>query len=97
MDSRKLGLDKATDLLRKARAENPRVYFFQIYLAGALGLRGDIDEARAALMEAIRLKPEVNSLSRWKVAQPWIENPAFVALRDKTLDVGLRRAGMPDD
>jgi adenylate cyclase len=90
-------LDKAADLLRQARAENPRVYFFQLYLAGALGLRGDIDEARAALTEALRLKPEVNSLSQWKVAQPWIDNPAFVALRDSTLDVGLRRAGMPDD
>ena len=90
-------LDKAADLLRQARAENPRVYFFQLYLAGALGLRGDIDEARAALTEAIRLKPEVTSLSRWKAAQPWIDNPAFAALRDSTLDAGLRRAGMPDD
>ena len=26
-------LDKAADLLRQARAENPRVYFFQLYLA----------------------------------------------------------------
>jgi adenylate cyclase len=51
----------------------------------------------AAMTEAIRLKPEVNSLYRRRVAQPWIENPTFVALRDKTLDVGLRRAGMPDD
>jgi TolB-like protein/DNA-binding winged helix-turn-helix (wHTH) protein/Tfp pilus assembly protein PilF len=90
-------VDKAADLLRRARVENPRVYFFQIYLAGALGLRGDIDEARAALTEAIRLKPEVNSLVRWRAAQPWIDNPAFAALRANTIDVGLRRAGMPND
>jgi TolB-like protein/DNA-binding winged helix-turn-helix (wHTH) protein/Tfp pilus assembly protein PilF len=90
-------LDKAADLLRQARAENPRVYFFHLYLAGALGLSGDIGEARAALTEAIRLKPEVNSLSRWKVAQPWIDNSAFAALRNSTLDAGVRRAGMPDD
>jgi TolB-like protein/DNA-binding winged helix-turn-helix (wHTH) protein/Tfp pilus assembly protein PilF len=90
-------MDKAADLLRRARAENPRVYFFHIYLAGALGLRGDIDEARAALTESIQLKPEVNSLTRWRAAQPWIDNPAFVALRGSTIDAGLRRAGMPDD
>ncbi len=88
--------DEAADLLRKARAGSPRVFFFQLWLAGALGLRGDIDVARAALAEAIRLKPEVNSLAQWSAVQPWVSNPAFVALRDKTLDVGLRRAGMPD-
>jgi TolB-like protein/DNA-binding winged helix-turn-helix (wHTH) protein/Tfp pilus assembly protein PilF len=88
--------NEAADLLRKARAGNPRVYFFQLYLAGALGFRGDTEEARAALTEAIRLKPEVNSMARWNATQPWITNPGFVALREKTLDVGLRRAGMPD-
>jgi adenylate cyclase len=88
-------MDQATDLLRQARAENPRVYFFLLYLAGALGLHGDIDEARAALADAIRLKPQVNSLARWVAAQPWIGNPAFAALRGKTVDAGLRIAGMP--
>ena len=89
-------VDMATDLLRKARAENPRVFFFHLYLAAALGVRGDIDEARAALAEAIQLKPAVNSLAQWSAIQPWIGNPAFAALRDRTLDPGLRRAGMPD-
>ncbi len=89
-------LDMATDLLRKARAENPRVFFFHLYLAAALGVRGDVDEARAALAEAIQLKPAVNSLAQWSAIQPWIGNPAFAALRDGTLDPGLRRAGMPD-
>ena len=90
-------MDQAVDLLRKARAENPRVYFFQLYLAGALGLRGDVDEARAVLADAIRLKPQANSLARWTALQPWIGNLGFMALRDKTVDVGLRRAGMPDN
>ncbi len=89
-------VDTATDLLRKARAENPRVYFFHLYLAAALGVHGDLDEARAALAEAIQLKPAVNSLAQWSAIQPWIGNPAFAALRDRTLDPGLRRAGMPD-
>jgi adenylate cyclase len=89
-------VDAAADLLRKARAGNPRIAFFQLYLAGALGLHGDIDEARAALAEAIRLNPKMSSMAGWAAAQPWIGHPAFVALRDQTMDVGLRRAGMPD-
>jgi hypothetical protein len=68
-----------------------------LYLAGALGLRAGIDEARAALTEAIRLNPTVNSLAQWTVVQPCVGNPAFIALRDKPLDSGLRRAGMPND
>jgi adenylate cyclase len=89
-------IDVATDLLRKARAENPRVYFFQLYLASALGLTGDLQEAHLALAEAFRLKPEVSSFTRWAALQPWIGNAGFVALRANTLDLGLRRAGMPD-
>ena len=89
--------DQAAELLLRARAENPRVYFFQLYLAGALGLRGDIEDARAAVAAAMRLKPEVSSLARWNAVQPWIGNAAFLALRDTTLDRGLRAAGMPAD
>jgi adenylate cyclase len=89
--------DEAADLLLRTRSQNPRVYFFHIYLAGALGLRGDVDEARAALADAIRLKPEVTSLTRWSAVQPWVGNPALMALRANTLDIGLHRAGMPTD
>ena len=88
--------DPAAELLLRARAENNRVHFFHLYLAGALGLRGDIAGARAALADAMRLKPEVNSLAQWNSVQPWIGNSALAALRDQTLDRGLRDAGMPD-
>jgi TolB-like protein/DNA-binding winged helix-turn-helix (wHTH) protein/Flp pilus assembly protein TadD len=89
-------INEASDLLRKARAENPRIYFFHLYLAGVLGLGDDLDEARAALAEAFKLKPEVNSLARWGDYQPWINNPQQRELREKTVNIGLRRAGMPD-
>ena len=89
--------DEAVDLLRRARAENPRVYFFQLWLAGALGLRGELGEAHDALAEAFRIKPEANSLARWNSIQPWISNAALMTLRDRTLDRGLRAAGMPDN
>jgi TolB-like protein/class 3 adenylate cyclase/Tfp pilus assembly protein PilF len=62
--------DEAIDLLRKARAANPRIWYHHLWLAGALGLRGDLDEARAALAEGIKLKPEANSLARLR-ASPW--------------------------
>jgi len=90
-------VDEAIDLFRKACAASPRAYFIYLNLAGALGLHGDLDEARAALGDAIRLKPEVNSLARYRAVTPWITNSQHWALREKTLNFGLRRAGFPDE
>jgi adenylate cyclase len=90
-------VERATTLLRKAVTDNPRLYFFQLYLAGAVGLQGNIDEAKTVLARAIRLQPKVTSLAQWRAAQPYTGNPQFWALREKTLNIGLRRAGMPDD
>jgi TolB-like protein/class 3 adenylate cyclase/Tfp pilus assembly protein PilF len=90
-------VDEAVDLFRKACAASPQAYFLHLNLSGALGLRGDLDDARAALAEAIKIKPEVNSLTRYRAATPWITNARHWALRDKTLNLGLRRAGFPDE
>jgi TolB-like protein/tetratricopeptide (TPR) repeat protein len=86
---------QAIDLLRKTRAENPRSYLFHLWLAGALGFKGDLDEARTALAEAIKLKPEMNSLKQLRASS--FGNSAHGALREKTYYVGLRRAGMPEE
>jgi TolB-like protein/DNA-binding winged helix-turn-helix (wHTH) protein/Flp pilus assembly protein TadD len=90
-------LNQAIELLRKARAANPPAFGTVLILAGALGLRGDIDEARAEIAEASMLKPEVNSLAAWRAYAPWIANPPYWALREKTVNVGLRRAGFSDE
>ena len=90
-------LDEAIELLRKARASNPRFFGTHLSLAGALGLRGDIDEARAEIAEAIKLNPEVNSLAALRAYFPWITSPPLWALRERTVNVGLRRAGFPDE
>jgi adenylate cyclase len=90
-------VDQAIDLLRKARAENPRFWFIHFWLAGALGLKGDVDEARTALAQSLRLKPEMNSLARRRADVPWVANPSYWALQETTLNVGLRRAGFPDE
>ena len=90
-------VDEAIDLLRKARAENPRFWFIHFWLAGAFGLKSDLDEARTALAESLRLKPEMNSLARRRADVPWVANPSYWALQEKSLNVGLRRAGFPDE
>lgn len=89
-------VDQGVDFLRKARAANPRYYFIHFGLAAALGLKGDLDEARAALAEGMKLRPELNSLAAWRARRPWETGPEFTALADKTVYVGLRRAGFPD-
>jgi adenylate cyclase len=90
-------VDQALDLLRKARAENPRTYYIHLWLAGALGCKGDIDEAKAALAQSLKLNPEINSFAAQRAHAPYHANPLLWALREKTLNVGLRRIGFPDE
>jgi Tfp pilus assembly protein PilF len=90
-------VDLAIDLLRKARAENPRSYIFHLWLAGALGFKGDLAEAKAALAESLKLKPEINSFAAQRANGPPLANPPHWALREKTLNVGLRRIGFPEE
>jgi adenylate cyclase len=89
--------DEAIEFLGKARAANSRLWFPHLYLAGAFGLRGDIDEARAALAQSIKLNPAVSSLSRMRANNAWIANSDHWTLQEKTINVGLRRAGLPDE
>src|ERR1700730_13354646 len=89
-------VDEAVDLLRKARVANPRFLFIPLALASALGLKGDLVEAKAVLAEAIKFKPEINSLARWRDENP-VGNREYWALADKTVAAGLRRAGLPDE
>jgi len=88
--------DRAIEFLTKARAVNPRGYYVHMSLAGAFGLKGNLEEAQAALGAALALKPEINSLARLRT-YAWMNNPAYWALREKTVDIGLRWAGFPDE
>ncbi len=89
-------VDEAIDLLRKARALNPRYWFIPLSLASALGLKGDLDGAKTVLAEATKLKPELNSLARWR-EYSHAGNSEYWALWEKTAAVGLRRVGFPDE
>jgi adenylate cyclase len=89
-------VDVAIDFLRKAVAERPGSWLVHMKLAGALGLRGDIDEARAEIAESLKLKPEMNSVARFRAIESYQE-PGFQARHDKTIVLGLRRAGFPEE
>jgi adenylate cyclase len=93
-------MDQAIYFGRKARAENPRIWWIRLVLAGALGLEGDIDEAKAEIAEALRLKPEVNSVAEWRAigaATMGLSDPRFQTLMEKSIYAGLRRAGFQDE
>jgi tetratricopeptide (TPR) repeat protein len=93
-------MDEAIDSLRKGHAANPRFWQLSLWLAAAFGLRGDVDEAKAALAEALKLHPEFNSfaqLRRDTAYRVLFSNPQFSALAQKTFLVGLRRAGLPEE
>jgi tetratricopeptide (TPR) repeat protein len=88
--------DPAIELLIKSRAANPRPWVTHFGLAAALGLKGDIDGAKTAIAELLKVKPEVNSLAQFRTYRPW-GNPQYWALYEKTAAAGLRRAGFPDE
>jgi tetratricopeptide (TPR) repeat protein len=86
-------LDQAIELFDRVRTASPGYWEVHLWLAGALGLKGDLNAAKAELAEAKKLKPGFGSLLRWDADLPWITNPEYRALREKTLNVGLRCAG----
>jgi adenylate cyclase len=91
--------DQAIALLRRARTEMPRYWWYHGRLAGALGLKGDIDEARAEIAEMLKLKLDASSVARLRaiLATMGGGDPRSQALREKTIFTGLRRAGFPEE
>ena len=77
-------IKEATNCLRKA-----------LLLAVALGPHGDLDEAGEALRQAIATQQKTDTLSKWR-ALPWYVNLQLVAMFDRTVGVGLQRAGLAD-
>ena len=89
-------IDQAMDFLRKAYAANPRSGP-DLWLAAALGLKGDLDDAKARLAEWRKFHPQLSSLAGVRASLPFPSNPQFLALREKTVESGLRKAGMPEE
>jgi adenylate cyclase len=92
-------VDQAIAFLRQGRAANPRDGGNRALLAAALGLKGELDEAKAMLAEAAANSKSGRppSFAGFNALWPnWNASPEYVALRQKTIDVGLRRAGLPE-
>jgi adenylate cyclase len=89
-------VETAIGLFRKSVAGNPRLYYTHMTLAAALGLKGDLVEARVALAEALRLRPDINSVTQLRTSIPY-SNPQYRALLEKMVTPGLRKAGMPEE
>jgi adenylate cyclase len=89
--------DRAIEYLRKACTELPRSAPYHLFLAAALGLKGQLDEAKAELAEALRLRPEPSTLAKLLNTPNFRDGatPQFFALRKKTFEAGLLAAGMP--
>jgi tetratricopeptide (TPR) repeat protein len=89
-------VDQAISSLQKARAANAHLWVPYFYLAGTYGLKGDLDRAKAALAESLKRKPAIKSFARMRAENPWLSNPQYWELQEKTLNLGLRRVGFPD-
>jgi tetratricopeptide (TPR) repeat protein len=85
--------EEAVISLRTARAMNPRTYFFHWLLAAALGLKGDLDEASSTFRKAIEMKSDLVAQVRGSLMRAC---PEYITLYEKSVYVGLRRAGLPD-
>jgi hypothetical protein len=79
-------LDAAIDETKRAIAGGYRSFYAYLDLAASFALKGDIDDAKAALIEARRLNPAL-SIKWLRERKPMLE-PAFD---------GLRKAGMPEE
>jgi TolB-like protein/class 3 adenylate cyclase/Tfp pilus assembly protein PilF len=88
-------LELAIHYSKRSRAGNPRLYYTHTNLAAALALEGNLEEAKFALAEAIKVKSEPRSLAQMRASLPYA-NPKYLALLEKTVFVGLRRAGLPE-
>jgi adenylate cyclase len=89
-------VNQSIEWLIKARGENPRIWYVHYALAGALGLKGDIESAKASLADLQKTKPEINSIANSYVYAPFLAYPSYRALIDKTINEGLRRVGFPE-
>jgi class 3 adenylate cyclase/TolB-like protein len=88
-------VEEAITSLRMARALNPLMHYVHWWLAAALGLKGELDEASAALAQAIEMRPELVSPPACYVLtrRP---SPQFITLFEQTVYAGLRLSGVPD-
>jgi adenylate cyclase len=87
-------VEEAIIWLRKARAANPRLFYTHAFLAAALGLTNQLDEASESLRQAVKIRPEFGLNSDLEAVLRE-SSPQYLALWRKTVYAGLIRAGLP--
>jgi hypothetical protein len=92
---------EAITYLRRSRSENPRFLALAFNLTAALALNGNLNEAKHEWSEWLKYRPEANSMMQvaayFEPLGYWAPSPEYVALRQKTIDVGLRLGGVPEN
>ena len=91
--------DRAVGYFREACAGLPTSGPYHLFLASALGLRGDTGEAKTELGQAIKFRPgEFDTMTKMLNSANFhdVGNPKFFDMRKKTFEAGLRHAGMPE-
>jgi tetratricopeptide (TPR) repeat protein len=79
--------------LRRCLEANPNYPIGHFYLAAALALVGELDEARATAQAGLALNPSF-SIRRYRTSTP-SDHPAYLAGRERVYE-GLRKAGVPE-
>jgi tetratricopeptide (TPR) repeat protein len=94
-------IDEAIAWAEKARSASPGRPLPRVSLAAAYGLKGNSERAAAELAEARKLSgdPAIFSTiaARRKATSREFFAPKVRALFEETFDVGLRKAGMPEE
>ena len=91
-----LGADtEAAGWLRRSIDTNRNFPFTHFMLAAALGLLGELAQARAAVQAGIALDPGFTIRRFRDVTYAISENPTFRAGRDRLIE-GMRMAGVPE-
>jgi adenylate cyclase len=92
-------LEEAILWLEKARSTWSWLHSVHAALAAAYALKGETDQASAALGEARKRSDRYSSITRLKAApgRSWFGAPKLRALAEATYFAGLRKAGVPEE
>ena len=88
--------DEAIAALKRARALDDDSWSAAVDLAAAFGMRGDIDDGKAALAAARRINPALTSIAVARASESGSGGPRYIELRQATLDAGLRKLGVEE-
>ena len=92
-------LEEAVLWLERARSTYAWFHPVHASLAAAYGLKGETEQASAALAEARERSDRYSNITHLKQApgRRWLEAPKLRAFAEPTYFAGLRKAGMPEE